>query len=233
VPRQPVSADLFASATLRHVEGMSRRSRSQSEVQISDDEDTPADAKLAKLPGPEERRFGRHVRSLRRARGATQEVLAARSGVSADTIRRLEHGSFSPSLDTLIKLCKGLSLSLSTFFESFELGGDGDLSRELSDLLATRTADEIKLAIRVVQVLLDEPTTDEHDASTSNMPATILELDASTSNMPATVPEHDASTSNMLGTTPEHDAATSNMLGTVPEHDAPTSNMHATTPDRD
>ncbi|HLT35877.1 MAG TPA: helix-turn-helix transcriptional regulator, partial [Enhygromyxa sp.] len=47
------------------------------------------------------RPFGRHVRSLRRARGMTQEVLAQRSGLSADTIRRLEHGSFSPSLETL------------------------------------------------------------------------------------------------------------------------------------
>ncbi|HLT36771.1 MAG TPA: helix-turn-helix transcriptional regulator, partial [Enhygromyxa sp.] len=60
------------------------------------------------------RHFGRHVRSLRRARGMTQEVLAQRSGLSADTIRRLEHGSFSPSLETLRKLCHGLDLMLST-----------------------------------------------------------------------------------------------------------------------
>src|SRR5690606_31169914 len=68
------------------------------------------------------RPFGQHVRSLRRARGMTQEVLAERSRLSADTIRRLEHGSFSPSLDTLKKLCTGLSLPLSRLFESFELG---------------------------------------------------------------------------------------------------------------
>ena len=83
----------------------------------------------------EARRFGRHVRSLRRARGQTQEVLATRSGLSADTIRRLEHGSFSPSLETLRKLCKGLDMMLSTLFESFELGTRSE-SRELEDLLA-------------------------------------------------------------------------------------------------
>ena len=65
--------------------------------------------------------FGKHVRSLRRARGLTQEVLAERSGLSADTVRRLEHGSFSPSLVTLNKLCVGLDLRLSSLFESFEL----------------------------------------------------------------------------------------------------------------
>lgn len=101
------------------------------------------------------RNFGRHVRSLRRARGMTQEVLAERSGLSADTIRRLEHGSFSPSLETLRKLCVGLNLMLSTLFESFELGARNE-SRELIDLLATRTPRELILATRVLRALFDE-----------------------------------------------------------------------------
>jgi transcriptional regulator with XRE-family HTH domain len=99
--------------------------------------------------------FGRHVRSLRRARGQTQEELAQRSGLSADTIRRLEHGSFSPSLETLRKLCVGLDLQLSTLFESFELGVRNE-SRELADLLATRTPRELVLATRVLRTLFDE-----------------------------------------------------------------------------
>jgi transcriptional regulator with XRE-family HTH domain len=106
------------------------------------------------------KQFGRHIRSLRRARGQTQEVLAQRSGLSADTIRRLEHGSFSPSLATLRKLCGGLDLQLSTLFESFELGARNE-SRELADLLATRTPRELVLAARVLRALfddLDEPS---------------------------------------------------------------------------
>jgi transcriptional regulator with XRE-family HTH domain len=100
------------------------------------------------------RRFGKHVRSLRLARGLVQEVLAARSGLSADTIRRLEHGSFSPSLETLRKLCIGLDLRLSTLFESFELGRDE--SRELADLLACRTPRERVLATFVLRALFDQ-----------------------------------------------------------------------------
>jgi transcriptional regulator with XRE-family HTH domain len=99
--------------------------------------------------------FGRHVRSLRRARGLTQEVLAKRSGLSADTIRRLEHGDFSPSLETLRKLCIGLDLQLSTLFESYELGGRNEC-RELVDLIACRTPRELALAIRVLRALFDE-----------------------------------------------------------------------------
>src|SRR5690606_3028437 len=101
------------------------------------------------------RPFGRHVRSLRRARGMTQEVLAQRSGLSADTIRRLEHGSFSPSLETLRKLCMGLDLLLSTLFESYELGMRNE-NRELVDLLATRTPREVELATHVLRALFDE-----------------------------------------------------------------------------
>lgn len=101
------------------------------------------------------RNFGHHVRSLRRARGMTQEALADRCGLSADTIRRLEHGSFSPSLDTLRKLCVGLDLMMSTLFESFELGARNE-ARELLDLLSTRTPRELALATRVLRVLFDE-----------------------------------------------------------------------------
>ncbi len=101
-----------------------------------------------------DRAFGRHVRSLRKARGLTQEQLAELSNLSADTIGRLEHGGFSPSLDTLRKLCAGFDLRLSTLFESFELNYH-DPCRELIDLLSTRRPAEIKLITAIVRTVLD------------------------------------------------------------------------------
>ncbi len=85
----------------------------------------------------------------------TQEVLAERSGLSADTILRLEHGSFSPSLETLRKLCLGLDMMLSTLFEAFELGTRNE-NRELVDLLATRSPRELVLVTKVLRALFDE-----------------------------------------------------------------------------
>lgn len=101
------------------------------------------------------REFGKHVRSLRRARGVTQDVLAARSGLSPDTIRRIEHGSFSASIDTLRKLCFGLSIAPSTLFESFELGC-ADERRELLDLVSSRSPVELVIITKVIRVLLVE-----------------------------------------------------------------------------
>jgi transcriptional regulator with XRE-family HTH domain len=70
--------------------------------------------------------FGAHVRDLRVARGLTQEELAERSELHADTIKGLERNTFQPSLRTLRKLAKGLGeLSLSQLFQGFEHDGGG------------------------------------------------------------------------------------------------------------
>lgn len=80
------------------------------------------------------RTFGRHIRSCRRARGLTQEALGSAAGLSADTIRRLEHGSISPSMATLRKLSAGFEVSLATLFEAHDLR-DPDLTRQVTDMV--------------------------------------------------------------------------------------------------
>jgi transcriptional regulator with XRE-family HTH domain len=104
---------------------------------------------------PDPKTFGNHVRSLRKPRRMTQELLAERSGLSPDTIRRIEHGSFSPSLTTIRKLCRGFGLELSTFFEAAELGAR-DRQHELRDLLGTRSDRDLDAGIRVLEVLFEE-----------------------------------------------------------------------------
>ena len=101
------------------------------------------------------RNFGRHIRSLRKARGMTQDTLAEKSGVAVDTIRRLESGGFSPSLDTLTKVGTGMNLRLSTMFESCELGAT-EGTREVSDLLASRSREDLDFASRVLRSIFDE-----------------------------------------------------------------------------
>jgi transcriptional regulator with XRE-family HTH domain len=104
---------------------------------------------------PEQRLLGGYVKRLREVRGLTQEVLAERSGLSADTIRRFEHGQFSPSHRTLRKLCKGLELSVSQLFQGFELVGDGDdEASELADLVRGRGARVISRVVELVRVFL-------------------------------------------------------------------------------
>jgi transcriptional regulator with XRE-family HTH domain len=104
------------------------------------------------------------VRSLREARGFTQEILAERSGLSSDTIRRLERGGFSPSLDTLTKLAQGLGLKLSTLFTGYELGAR-EIGRELVDLLTGRSARDHELGMALLRIVFEMP----NDGTATNM----------------------------------------------------------------
>jgi transcriptional regulator with XRE-family HTH domain len=100
--------------------------------------------------------FGTHVKRLREVRRLTQEELAARSGLAPDTIRRLEHQEFSPSLRTLRKVCVGLQISIALMFNSFEL--DGSAPEELSRihaLLLGRSQAELVLVERVLLELFE------------------------------------------------------------------------------
>ncbi len=98
--------------------------------------------------------FGEHVRQLRNSRKLTQEGLAERSGLAVDSIRRIERGAFSPSLDTLGKITHGLEISLKTLFDGLERGRCS-LVDELCDLLSHRKQDELQVVARVVRALLE------------------------------------------------------------------------------
>ena len=82
----------------------------------------------------------------------TQEDLAESAGLSADTIRRVEQGSFSPSLDTITKVCDGMSLTRGTVFTSYEVG-ERDVSRELADAISLLTERERHMVLKMLQTL--------------------------------------------------------------------------------
>lgn len=100
--------------------------------------------------------FGAHVKRLREVRRLTQEELAERSDLAADTIRRLEHQDFSPSLRTLRKVCRGLGLSVSAMFNSFELEQQSEGLDRLMALLLGRSERELALIERISVELLTE-----------------------------------------------------------------------------
>jgi transcriptional regulator with XRE-family HTH domain len=100
-------------------------------------------------------RFGTHIRSLRVSRRLTQEQLAEDADLSVDAIRRIERGAFSPSLETVRKLCNGLKVSMRTLFQGMERPRRNDVA-ELCDFLEARSPREVQQAWRVVRALFDE-----------------------------------------------------------------------------
>ena len=62
------------------------------------------------------KRLGRKIATRRKALGWTQEALAARVGVDAETISRFERGAHLPSLPTLERLAISLHVEIGELF---------------------------------------------------------------------------------------------------------------------
>jgi transcriptional regulator with XRE-family HTH domain len=75
------------------------------------------------LPGAVEpaRRLGREIRGLRKARGYTLAVLAARTGLSVGYLSLLERDLSTPSINALHAISRALGVTISWFFDAGEI----------------------------------------------------------------------------------------------------------------
>lgn len=76
-----------------------------------------------------------------------------RSGLASDTIRRLEHQEFSPSLRTLRKVCMGLELSVASMFNAFELEAESEEISRINAMLLGRSRAELRLVEHMITEL--------------------------------------------------------------------------------
>jgi transcriptional regulator with XRE-family HTH domain len=110
-------------------------------------------AKEPRTPSPKAKSFGEYMKRVRTERDLTQEQLAESADLAADTIRRMEHGEFSPSLATLEKLATGLRVDLSSLFTAFE-HGDSGREREVLAMARTMSPGERVLCFRLLAFLV-------------------------------------------------------------------------------
>lgn len=64
--------------------------------------------------------FGRALRSLRKAQKSTQRDLAAFARLDRSYVSTLELGESSPTLDTMLALCRGLDITLTELATAIE-----------------------------------------------------------------------------------------------------------------
>jgi transcriptional regulator with XRE-family HTH domain len=99
-------------------------------------------------------RVGERMRKLRKQRELSQEVMAARIGISQKYLSELERGQKSPSWDTLVDIAhKGFEIKLAAllFGVDEDIGGD---AQELSDVLAGRSKEVRYDVLRAVELIL-------------------------------------------------------------------------------
>ena len=63
---------------------------------------------------------GKLIRSLRKEKGLSQEVLSGCAGISRSHLAYIEKGTVAPTADTLWRVCDALGIRISRLFELLE-----------------------------------------------------------------------------------------------------------------
>ena len=95
--------------------------------------------------------IGKKIAALRKANRISSTLLAERAGVAQSSISNLENGQHSPSLETILKICDVLNVSLR------DLSPEEDLTPEIYQIVALAkrlTKEEQQLLIRLLESLL-------------------------------------------------------------------------------
>lgn len=77
--------------------------------------------------------LGEKFRYLRKEKGISSQQLEYLSGVSQSNISRIENNEISPTIDTLLKLCNALNISVIELFENNELASLINTAKQLTD----------------------------------------------------------------------------------------------------
>lgn len=98
--------------------------------------------------------FGSRIRSLREAAGVSRERAAEDADINANYLGEIERGEKWPSIQVIRRLADALKVSPSKFLELEGEERDPDVLRtKLHDMLAKRSAEELQIAVRILQAL--------------------------------------------------------------------------------
>ena len=89
--------------------------------------------------------LGRRIRSLRNAKGWTQEKLGVESGISYKFIGEIERGLQNPSFETLVKIAAAIRVALPDLFRFEQESLDKKaIESRISQIVKTLTDDDIR-----------------------------------------------------------------------------------------
>ncbi|HWO29442.1 MAG TPA: helix-turn-helix transcriptional regulator [Candidatus Acidoferrum sp.] len=99
--------------------------------------------------------FAKRVRRLRKTAKLSLEKAAERGDITANFWGDVERGKKVPSLDTIVAMAKGLSLSPRILLSLEREEDERDVRRRIDTLLNSCTLQQLELIQRVVSVLVE------------------------------------------------------------------------------
>ncbi len=99
--------------------------------------------------------FGARIKSIREAKGLTQEKLAEKVDMNTVYLSNIERGKENPTLNLLIKISTSLNVEMWELFD-FKHEASSKALREMLKKFANEIDDEEKLktAVRVVRAII-------------------------------------------------------------------------------
>ena len=95
--------------------------------------------------------IGRKIKEFRHHRGFTQEELAFRADISSVYLRQIEKDDRNPTISTVLKLCKALSIHPSELFELEAPLSPSSTEEQIVAFLSDKTEDEKKIALEILK----------------------------------------------------------------------------------
>ncbi len=97
--------------------------------------------------------FGERIKSLRDAKGWTQEYLAEKMGISTQYLSGIERGKENPTFDMLMKFSDALKVEMWELFDFGHEKGPKELKEMLKWFASELPEEELKLAVKLLRAL--------------------------------------------------------------------------------
>jgi len=99
---------------------------------------------------------GRRIRQIRKAQKISQQELGERANLNYKYIGGVERGERNPSIESLMKIAKGLKIDIGKFFKFDDTGQLSEKERtfnQIIGLLGNKNTKELKLTRRMLTSL--------------------------------------------------------------------------------
>lgn len=98
--------------------------------------------------------LGARIKELRKGRRLSQDQLSEKINIDPKHLSRIEVGKSYPSLDTLEKIAKALSVEIKDFFEFMHHKQSKALTENISELIKEANEEKLQLILKVIRAII-------------------------------------------------------------------------------
>jgi transcriptional regulator with XRE-family HTH domain len=99
------------------------------------------------------KKLGERIRVIRKERGYSQEELGDRADLHTNHIGAIERGENNVTLESIIKVCKGLNISLEELFRYVDPKDHKNDLDQIVEILSQKTPVDHSLVLNIIETI--------------------------------------------------------------------------------